>query len=404
MGPFRQVFVGTRFTLLGSTLVTAATPDRVTLQLKWTHQFQFAGYYAAIAQGHYREAGLEVVLKGEAEVGVGTSDRRLLRNRGEPVVVLAAIFQHSPLVLLVRTASRVTDLQGLHDRELMMLPSESADAAKGRYLGMLSHEIRTPLNGILGMINLLRAETFSVEGREHRELLDHSGRTLLKLINDLLNFARFDSGRVELEQLPVEPAVFVRELCTLFRPAAEAKGVRLRADVRPEVPPGGVDRSSAAAAGAFKSAGERDQVHGGRSGRNHGRARAVCRGHSGMVSDPFSRERHGNRHRARAGGLFVRALCADGGIRGARVRWHGPRTFDFETTRPAPGRQHPGAAHARNRFGVHVGNRSRPHAAGEENRGRLRRAGGGAASVLPRRHRLPGDSLARLCPKTSSVS
>ena len=143
MGPFRQVFVGTRFTLLGSTLVTAATPDRVTRQLKWTHQFQFAGYYAAIAQGHYREAGLEVVLKeampgrdpvdtvlkGEAEFGVGTSDRRLLRNRGEPVVVLAAIFQHSPLVLLVRTASRVTDLQGLHDRELMMLPSESADAA-----------------------------------------------------------------------------------------------------------------------------------------------------------------------------------------------------------------------------------------------------------------------------------
>lgn len=62
MGPFRQVFVASWFTLLGSSLVTAATPDRVTLQLKWTHQFQFAGYYAAVAQGYYREADLDVVL------------------------------------------------------------------------------------------------------------------------------------------------------------------------------------------------------------------------------------------------------------------------------------------------------------------------------------------------------
>src|SRR6185503_18871029 len=63
-------------------------PDRVRLQLKWRHQFQFAGYYAAVAQGYYRDAGLEVALieaepgknpvdavfTGEAEFGVGNSD------------------------------------------------------------------------------------------------------------------------------------------------------------------------------------------------------------------------------------------------------------------------------------------------------------------------------------------
>ena len=129
-------------TLLGAGWLPAATPlGKVRLQLKWTHQFQFAGYYAAIAQGYYREAGLDVeliearagldptqeVLAGKAEYGVGNSDLLLFRHRGEPVVVLAAIFQHSPMVLLVRAASGVTDLQGLHDRELMMLSSESAE-------------------------------------------------------------------------------------------------------------------------------------------------------------------------------------------------------------------------------------------------------------------------------------
>jgi len=127
----------------------AATPagppppplDHVTLQLKWRHQFQFAGYYAAIAQGYYRDAGLDVtlreastahdpteeVIEGRAEFGVGNSDLLLFRQKGYPVVVLADIFQHSPLVLVARSASGATDLQALHDKHLMMVPSESAE-------------------------------------------------------------------------------------------------------------------------------------------------------------------------------------------------------------------------------------------------------------------------------------
>ncbi|MGA2052114.1 MAG: ABC transporter substrate-binding protein [Opitutales bacterium] len=121
---------------------SAAAPlDHVTLQLKWRHQFQFAGYYAAIAQGYYRDAGLSVtlreadsahdptlsVLEGHAEFGVGNSDLLLFRQKGYPVVVLAAIFQHSPLILVARAASGATDLQALSTRRLMMVPSESAE-------------------------------------------------------------------------------------------------------------------------------------------------------------------------------------------------------------------------------------------------------------------------------------
>jgi len=108
----------------GVPVVTAAGLERVTLQLKWKHQFQFAGYYAAIAQGYYRDAGLDVVLReaepghdaadavldGTAEFGVGTSELVLLRAAGKPVVALAAIFQHSPLVLLARSTPGVSDL------------------------------------------------------------------------------------------------------------------------------------------------------------------------------------------------------------------------------------------------------------------------------------------------------
>lgn len=131
-------------------------PDRVRLQLKWTHQFQFAGYYAAIERGYYREAGLEVqvveakpgmdaaqvVLKGGAEFGVGTSDVILLRSRGEPVVVLAAIYQHSPLVLLARRGQGVDDLHDLHDKPVMIEPGSAELFAYFKYEGVDPSKLR----------------------------------------------------------------------------------------------------------------------------------------------------------------------------------------------------------------------------------------------------------------------
>ncbi|HJV48161.1 MAG TPA: ABC transporter substrate-binding protein [Geothrix sp.] len=111
-----------------------APPERVTLQLKWHHQFQFAGYYAAQQQGYYREAGLEVdihegqpgidvvkeVAGGHAQFGVGTSALLLARNQGQPVVILAAIFQHSPVILVARTGAGISSVQDLPGKRLMI--------------------------------------------------------------------------------------------------------------------------------------------------------------------------------------------------------------------------------------------------------------------------------------------
>lgn len=123
--------------LLAAQIIRAApAPDKVVLQLKWTMQFQSAGYFAALEKGFYREAGLDVdiretvqgresireVLDGKADFGVGTTDLLLLREAGEPVVVLAVIFQHSPLALLVRKDSGIGSLSDLKGRKVMIEP------------------------------------------------------------------------------------------------------------------------------------------------------------------------------------------------------------------------------------------------------------------------------------------
>ena len=112
----------------------------VTLQLPWHHQFQFAGYYAAKQQGYYHQAGfdvtiragepglwpLEEVVDGRAQYGVARSAVLLHYLKGEPVVALAAIFQHSAHIFLARKDSGIATPQDLVGRRVMLLPGDDA--------------------------------------------------------------------------------------------------------------------------------------------------------------------------------------------------------------------------------------------------------------------------------------
>lgn len=115
------------------TTIEVKTQTPVTLQLKWKHQFQFAGYYAAIEQGFYEEAGLDVtlleapenenginpVLRGEADFGIAASDLVLERRFGHPVVALASIFQHSPLIFLTLETPEIISIHDLAGKRIM---------------------------------------------------------------------------------------------------------------------------------------------------------------------------------------------------------------------------------------------------------------------------------------------
>lgn len=105
----------------------------VTLQLPWLHQFEFAGFYAAIEKGFYRDEGLEVTLReahagvsivdevvsGRAEYGLGNADLLASWGRGVPVVLLANLFKHSPLVILARQDSGIRQPRDLIGKRLM---------------------------------------------------------------------------------------------------------------------------------------------------------------------------------------------------------------------------------------------------------------------------------------------
>src|ERR1700730_1745224 len=121
----------------------AAALDQISMQLKWKHQFQFAGYYAALEQRFYRDAGLDVTIReggpgidvaetvasGKSDFGVCSASVLREWTMGRRLVVLAAIFQRSPAVILVARRADISSVPDLRGRTLMDTPGSDEIAA-----------------------------------------------------------------------------------------------------------------------------------------------------------------------------------------------------------------------------------------------------------------------------------
>ncbi|ONF45624.1 ATP-binding protein, partial [Methylobacterium radiotolerans] len=114
--------------------------------------------------------------------------------------------------------------------------ADAANAAKSAFLATMSHEIRTPMNGVLVMAELLAGSDLPARQRRYAEVIARSGRSLLAIINDILDFAKVEAGKLELERVPVSPAELADTAVTLFAERARTAGLDLAAEVAPEVP------------------------------------------------------------------------------------------------------------------------------------------------------------------------
>jgi signal transduction histidine kinase/DNA-binding response OmpR family regulator/HPt (histidine-containing phosphotransfer) domain-containing protein len=122
------------------------------------------------------------------------------------------------------------------DLRAALTVAEEASSAKTQFLANMSHEIRTPMNGVLGLAQLLLASDLSPRQREYVEALQHAGEGLLSLLNDVLDFARGEAGRIRLEDIPFDLPGTVHEVGFLFAQRAQEKGIRFDCDVAPDVP------------------------------------------------------------------------------------------------------------------------------------------------------------------------
>jgi hypothetical protein len=115
--------------------------------------------------------------------------------------------------------------------------AENLSLVKSRFLANMSHDMRTPLNGIIRLAGRMLRQDSSPRDAQYARLMVHSAKSLLEMVNDILEFARLDSGRLELKPRPFDPRLAVTRAADIFAFAAGEKFLDFSWEVDPDVPP-----------------------------------------------------------------------------------------------------------------------------------------------------------------------
>jgi signal transduction histidine kinase/DNA-binding response OmpR family regulator/CHASE1-domain containing sensor protein len=134
----------------------------------------------------------------------------------------------------------ITDLSKQKRSEAALrLARDAAEAAmreKGDFFATMSHEIRTPMNGVLGMAQLLSNTELSAEQRDYLATIQNSGQALLTIINDILDFAKLEAGKLSFEETPFDLQEALEETCELLLPKLREKELTLTLRIDPIMP------------------------------------------------------------------------------------------------------------------------------------------------------------------------
>ena len=118
-----------------------------------------------------------------------------------------------------------------------MIAAQKASATKSVFLANMSHEIRTPMNGVMGMLDLLRDSSLSVDQLDKLDTARNSASVLLNILDDVLDVSKLEAGQVALENRPCAPRTLVQETISLFEPKSSSKNISLTCEIADDLPP-----------------------------------------------------------------------------------------------------------------------------------------------------------------------
>ncbi|KAF7032432.1 hypothetical protein CFC21_043603 [Triticum aestivum] len=139
--------------------------------------------------------------------------------------------------IIYATVHRIAKVEDDYERMMdLKKRAEAADVAKSQFLATVSHEIRTPMNGVLGMLQMLMDTDLDTTQQDYVRTAQASGKALVSLINEVLDQAKIESGKLELDAVPFDVRLVCDEILSLFCGKAQEKGLELAVYVSDQVP------------------------------------------------------------------------------------------------------------------------------------------------------------------------
>jgi PAS domain S-box-containing protein len=173
-----------------------------------------------------------------------TWEKEYFRKDGSrvPILVGVAMLSESECIAFILDISERRALESLRAKSIQLEAQNrrirESSRLKSEFLANMSHELRTPLNSIIGFADLLYDGDVPPDSPKHREFLGDilkSGRHLLRLINDVLDLAKVEAGKLEFRPEPVDLALLATEVTTVVRGIAASKQIELHVEIAPQV-------------------------------------------------------------------------------------------------------------------------------------------------------------------------